>query len=118
MLSFTEIINYLVKNKTKIVDDIYRFIQIDQIDSEYISLSINFSINNEIYYRIHRESDGAPSGLFLNLIDIWISDEPDKLTKNDIEEHLDGVIFRLRRLITTNRYSKVLKSNNSFWDQF
>ena len=102
MLSFTEIINYLVKNKTKIVDDIYRFIQIDQIDSEYISLSINFSINNEIYYRIHRESDGAPSGLFLNLIDIWISDEPYEMTKDDIEADVNHIIKRLRQLITTN----------------
>ena len=114
MLSFTSIIDYLITNKTKIIDDIHQYIQDQFIESEYVSLSAQFTTNNRIYHIVYNESDGAPCGLFLNLVDIWVSDEPDELTKNDIEEHLDGVIFRLRRLITTNRYSKVLKSNNSF----
>lgn len=114
MLSFTSIIDYLVRNKTKIIDDIHQYIQNQLIESEYISLSTQFTTDNRTYHIIYNESDGTPGGLFLNLVDIWVSDEPDELTKNDIEEHLDGVIFRLRRLITTNRYSKVLKSNNSF----
>lgn len=102
MLSFTEIINYLVKNKTKIVDDIHQYIQNQLIESEYVSLSAQFTTDNRIYHLVYNEPNDAPGGLFLNLVDIWVSDEPDELTKNDIEEHLDGVIFRLRQLITTN----------------
>lgn len=99
MLSFTSIIDYLIANKTKIVDDIHQYIQDQLIESEYVSLSAQFTTDNRIYHIVYNESDGTPGGLFLNLIDIWVSKE---LTKNDIEEHLDGVIFRLRRLITTN----------------
>lgn len=102
MLSFTEIINYLVKNKTKIVDDIHQYIQDKLIESEYVSLSVQFTTDNRIYHIICNEPDGAPIGLFLNLIDIWVSEEPDELTKDYIEEKINHCIVRLRQLITTN----------------
>lgn len=102
MLSFTEIINYLVKNKTKIVDDLYDYTQNNYIDSEYISLSIHFSINAEIYYLISRESDDIRRNLFLNLFDIWVDKDAYELTKDDIEAEINHAIKHLRQLITTN----------------
>ena len=102
MLSFTEIINYLVTNKTKIIDDLYDYTQNDYIDSEYMSFSIHFSINTEIYYLISHESDDIRRNLFLNLFDIWVDKDAYELTKDDIEAEINHVIKHLRRLITTN----------------
>lgn len=102
MLSFTHIIDYLITNKTKIIDDIYDYTQNNYIDSEYMSFSIHFSINTEIYYLISRESDDIRRNLFLNLFDIWIDKDAYELTKDDIEAEINHVIKHLRRLITTN----------------
>ena len=102
MLSFTEIINYLVKNKTKIVDDIHQYIQNQLIKSEYVSLSAQFTTDNRIYHLVSSESDGGPLDLFLNLIDIWVSDEPYEMTKDDIEAEINHTIKHLRQRITTN----------------
>lgn len=102
MLSFTSIIDYLVRNKTKIIDDLYDYTQNDYIDSEFMSLSIHFSINTEIYHLISRESDDIRRNLFLNLFDIWVDKDAYELTKDDIEAEIDHTIKRLRRLITTN----------------
>lgn len=102
MLSFTEIINYLVKNKTKIVDDIHQYIQDELIESEHVSLSIQITTDDRIYHLVSSESDGGPLGLFLNLIDIWVSDEPYEMTKDDIEAKINHTIKHLRQRITTN----------------
>lgn len=102
MLSFTSIIDYLVRNKTKIVDDIHQYIQNDYMDSEFISLSIHFSISAEIYYLISRESDDIRRNLFLNLFDIWVDKDAYELTKDDIEAEINHTIKHLRQRITTN----------------
>lgn len=102
MLSFTKIIDYLVENKTKIIDDIYDYTQNDYIDAEYISLSIHFSIGSETYHLISRESDDIRRNLFLNLVDIWVDKDAYELTKDDIKADVNHVIFHLRQLITTN----------------
>ena len=73
MLSFTHIIDYLIANKTKIIDDIEQYIQDELIESEHVSLSIQITTDDRIYHLVSSESDGGPLGLFLNLIDIWVS---------------------------------------------
>lgn len=102
MLSFTSIIDYLITNKTKIIDDLYDYTQNNYIDSEYISLSIHFSINAKIYYLISRESDDIRRNLFLNLFDIWVDKDAYELTKDDIEAEINHAIKHLCQLITTN----------------
>lgn len=102
MLSFTHIIDYLIANKTKIIDDIEQYIQDELIESEHVSLSIQITTDGRIYHLVSSESDGGPLGLFLNLIDIWVSDEPYKMTKNDIEAEINHTIKHLRQRITTN----------------
>ena len=102
MLSFTSIIDYLIKNKTKIIDDIYDYTQNDYIYSEFTSLSIHFNANAEIYYLISRESDDIRRNLFLNLFDIWVDKNTCELTKDDIEAEINHTIKYLRRLIIAN----------------
>ena len=104
MLSFTHIIDYLIANKTKIIDDIEQYIQDELIESEHVSLSIQITTDDRIYHLVSSESDGGPLGLFLNLIDIWVSDEPYEMTKDDIEADVNHIIKRLRQLITTNQH--------------
>ena len=102
MLSFTYIIDDIIKNKTKLVDRIYQCIQDEHVESEHVSLGTYLTTSNEINYIVFPESEGTLPGLFLKLVDIWVGDDSDEVTKEIIEADIDNVIKHLRRLVTAN----------------
>ena len=102
MLSFTYIIDDIIKNKTKLVDRIHQYIQDKYVESKFVSLSAQFPTSNQIDYIVYPESEGTPIGLFLNLIDIWVGDDSDEVTKEIIETDIDNLVKHLQQLINTN----------------
>lgn len=97
MLSFTYIIDDIIKNKTKLVDRIYQCIQ-----DEHVSLGTHLATSNKINYIVFPESDGTLPGLFLKLVDIWVGDDPNEITKEIIETDIDNLVKHLQQLINTN----------------
>lgn len=102
MLSFTYIIDDIIKNKTKLVDRIYQCIQDKYVESEHVSLGTHLTTSNEINYIVFPESDGTLPGLFLKLVDIWVGEDPNEITKEIIEADIDNLVKHLQQLINTN----------------